>query len=700
MTNSWPNVFAIRLAHFIPVTLNATVYLVIWFLYSILVSIAKSEVVTNRTVTDLFTRVQLIIGVFMMFRLAMTIIQGIIDPDKFTDSKSGINNVIMKIITSLILLTLLVPVNIPKPSNQMNSFEKQVSGKGILFGVIYDFQSRVLEYNVLAKLILGTQSDSSTSTPGKDLSAVILKSFFTPNLKEGATDTFKLKQGDSGGLEFEKKDLFCDDTSSTNLYKKYYKSNDPIQILGWVNEGCRKKGVSSIPLVGDSNSNDYFAFNFNWFISLVVGIFVVVALASICVEVSKRAIKLAILRIIAPIPFISYMNPKSDMQNGPMGAWVKTLTSTYLELFIQLSIVYFVIFIIQSVRAGGLEFDQDASGMVWLFAHVFIYIGLLLFAKEAPKFFKQALGIKEDAGKGIFSGLKDIAGAGALGAAAIGGGISRGVAAYQNNGNNKGKAILSGMLGAGGGAINAGKGFFGGKSSKDIMASARSYNARNYANAEDDSTFSGRFKAGMQDKFGLKNDYQKMEDKIKNYGAAKDAMGRISNAFDSNGDYKFAYAGADIKDSKGNVLLKKGAQTSLKDLNDMYNRVQYSGDDTLIKAVDKAKKDAQGERFNDLRKEGREKIVEHIQNKDAGWSTNDLIAYDSAMTIHKVAQKYSTEAEFSHLAGTKFDDASTKWGPDWKHDAGSAGTSAEQIKNSAEFATAKADAQRVDQKKN
>ena len=392
MTNTTGNHWYTKIIYIIPVTLNAGIYLLIAFIYEVLASVARAEIVASSSVAGVFTRIQIIIGVFMLFRLAISVLQGIVDPDKAMDSKSGMGSLIVKIIVCLTMLTLLVPISYPKAQNSMNKFEKQVSSKGILFGVLDDFQDRIINGNVLAKLILNTTNDSNNTATGAELSAVVLKTFLTPNLKEGAATKFELKIGDSGEPEYPKKYWFCKGFETPGIYNKYYNTSDPDTLLAMTYEGCSKKGESEWGVNHAQQNNNYFAFNFNWFISLIVGILLLVVLVLITIEVAKRAIKLAILRLIAPIPIISYMAPKSDFQNGPMGAWIKTLFSTYLDLFIQLSTVYFAIYIIAAIRRqGGLEFDQQVSGIVWLFAHVFVYIGLLLFAKEAPKFLKRQI---------------------------------------------------------------------------------------------------------------------------------------------------------------------------------------------------------------------------------------------------------------------------------------------------------------------
>jgi len=62
-----------------------------------------------------------------------------------------------------------------------------------------------------------------------------------------------------------------------------------------------------------------------------------------CISVGVRLIMLAFLQLIAPIPILSYLGQDKD---GVFGKWAKKCLSTFLDLFIRLAIIYFVIFII------------------------------------------------------------------------------------------------------------------------------------------------------------------------------------------------------------------------------------------------------------------------------------------------------------------------------------------------------------------
>ena len=108
---------------------------------------------------------------------------------------------------------------------------------------------------------------------------------------------------------------------------------------------------------------------------------------------------------------------------------------------------------------------NEANGVVGVFSFIAICIGLFAFARQAPKFIKQVLGMKDDGGKGVFSGFGEISNALGIGAAAVGsiGAFNAARAAsrtadlvnhgedYANNIFNRGKHLVAGIAGGVGG---------------------------------------------------------------------------------------------------------------------------------------------------------------------------------------------------------------------------------------------------------
>lgn len=685
-------------------------YLLLGLSYQLFFNVASADIMSNDTIMKFYSRVQLILGVYMLFQLAMTIIKGIVNPDEFFAEGKGAGGLITRIFTALILLTVLMPISIPGARNE---YEKQLNNNGLLFGTLYSLQHRILSNNTLGRLILGNDDSSTNYVSGDDkkenleasariFTSSVLKGFYRINLLP-KDDRPKHEDGKDDAIFNENR--VCQDMDN-DVLKAYTRMDaDPNEIISMVNLTCDSNDgifsglIESLKKLAPKLAGEtYYVFSYTPFVSTIVAVVFVFILLSFTVDVAVRSVKLAVLRLLAPIPIISYMDPKGG-KDGAFKSWTKTLSSTYLDLFIRLSAVYFAIFLIQDMIKNGVVISET-DGLLGIFSLILIWIGIFIFAKQAPKFIKDVLGLKEEPGK-LFGGLGNLLAAGAVGAGVVGGAVSKGFGTYAANKgkeHNMAKSIVAGITGGVSGGRAAGKTFLSqtkGADASAIMNQVRANNARNYSQTADDSTFGGRFAAGLQANLGMKNQMQKYDDKIKYYGLAESSMARINKAFDGNGDAKVRFTGATIKDSRGNDVLVSGTDYSLKDYNDILTRVNASGDNTLIAAVDSAKKAAQQERFDQIRTLSREQVEANIQNGVAGWSSNDLVVHESLETIFSVGNKYADQAEFSKIGSHKMGDAGLNWGKDVKHDAGQAGKTADMIKNSAGYSTAKANAERA-----
>lgn len=408
-------------------SLNFCVYFLLGLMYQIFFNVASAQLFESETIKNFYGRVQLIIGVFMVFKLAITILQGIMDPEKFMSNKEGFGSIITRVVVALIMLAVIVPINVLDVQNA-NSYEKYINNNGLLFGTLYSLQDRILSGNTLGRLILGTtdtaENPDAIDQTGKTeaqiqqekleqsaniFSSTILKGFLRINL---VTEDERVDNDETNPENWYCKgdDLTNDHRTAINMYNQLDVSptillSDPI-----VKAKCNLNWQASIPglnlIAGDSK----YVFAFNFILALIVGAIFLVLLVAFTVDIAIRSIKLAILRLLAPIPIISYVEPKSA-KDGMFASWVKALTSTYLDLFLRLAIVYFVIFIIQDMMVNGIIIDQ-AGGMVGITSCIFIWIGLFFFARMAPKFIKDVLGIKGTGMSNIgLSGMLSAAGA-------------------------------------------------------------------------------------------------------------------------------------------------------------------------------------------------------------------------------------------------------------------------------------------------
>lgn len=366
-------------------------FLILNVVYQVFFNVATVELFSNVTVRTIYYRCQMVIGIFMLFKFAVTILEGIVDPTRITDKKQGAGKIITRIITSLVILALITPINIPNPANK---WEEQLKNNGIIFGALYSLQDRILTNNTLGKLILGTLEDSdaknnSVAEAGSQFAKSIVQSFIRYNLKSGTLDT----PPDGGEYEDVISNRVC--TTDSDVEDKYNNGNTQ-EILSLVNLECSAQNggnLSSTLKKVFGGAQYVFAYSP---IGGICAYIISIILIGFTVDIAIRAIKLAVLRLIAPIPIISHMNISAKESKGEdsFSLWVKSLTTTYLDLFIRLAVLYFVLALIQQMISPGGVRIKLGTGLPGALAFVFVVIGLLLFAIQAPKFLQDALGLQ------------------------------------------------------------------------------------------------------------------------------------------------------------------------------------------------------------------------------------------------------------------------------------------------------------------
>lgn len=349
-------------------------------IYKVFFLVANATIVNGDVIKVFYSRIQLILGILMIFKLAMSILNIVINPDIIKDQKQGPTKMVTRIVTALVMLTLVIPINIPNAKE--NSLNAYINDHGILFGFLYKAQDSILSENILAKLILGTSSNNTAddmdvnnlSDVGNAMASTVLKVFIKINVKDATQPPCE----DSETCE----NTIC--ASEVNESQYAEENVDPQVILSHINDSC------------GSGSSERYAFGYTPIFGAVVMLIMALIITGFTVDIAVRAIKLAILRIVAPVPIIFYINPPKQ-GGGAFDNWTKSLISTYADLFVRLAIVYFGLFMVQVLMNGGMDiFGSNVQGFTFTsgIAFIFIILGILVFMKQAPQFIKDVLGIK------------------------------------------------------------------------------------------------------------------------------------------------------------------------------------------------------------------------------------------------------------------------------------------------------------------
>lgn len=325
-----------------------------------------------------------------------------------------------------------------------------------------------------------------------------------------------------------------------------------------------KKGNDKIIELVDDNKLDL-----GFMISCVVGIGLMVYLLFLCVEVLIRRFKLFFLEVLAPIPIISYVDPKDKTFN----TWFKMYISTYLDLFIKLISISIAIALIETVYADFWTVGNESTGIIGGTLTKFFYIvAILVFAKILPTMVSKIFNLDSMGGsfKDIMGMAKGAAGFGAGAALGAGAGLVTGFAAAAKAPGMKNKllagagAIGSGMSGLAKGAGSGSKGnIFGG--AKDVAA----LNSKRRSLYAGGITAMDMVKGATLGRVGM-DAASRLDRKLEKKQLRADSLvsgGEVFDKMKSNAkDTKLYQNLAGYKDASGNSLLNANEQSKLADI--------------------------------------------------------------------------------------------------------------------------------------
>lgn len=342
------------------------VYRLIYLTFYIFEKLGSARIIEDTQ--GIVNRISLIIGLFMVFRVTFAFVQYIVDPDAMLDKKKGAANIIKKIIISIVLL----------------------GSTSTLFNLAFKAQDLIIDNQIIGKIIFnssssnGYDSDSLYSTPensstfGGRLSAEVFSAFYRLNPEASPKNSVQeeckewLTNNDSDHGKSKLKEKIAQNKGALSGYK-----NSPAAI-------CLNEQDSSDKYIVD--------FDAGGFLALVFGIAVLYTIFIFTIQVGVRAIQLAYLQIIAPIPIIMYITPKGDEQ---LKKWGQQCSTTFLDFFMRCTIIYFAILVIQNIWETGFigkllsAGTESSNGWETMYVGVIMIIAVLTFAKKVPNLIKE-----------------------------------------------------------------------------------------------------------------------------------------------------------------------------------------------------------------------------------------------------------------------------------------------------------------------
>lgn len=331
------------------ISIDYVIYMLINVCYQLFEVVSKVEVFSTDKVSTIANRIYTILGIVMLFVLAYNIILGIIDPDSMSKGDKSMQSIAKNTVISIVLITLFP----------------------LICEYLQTFQNHIIENGTIGNLILGSTVSESSENIGKktayQIPVTIFTAFYHPiNENKEPVTLMECENGSTVDICDRYSELARDAEGGFAKLWKFMHDDDLID------------GIY------------YDEMEYLFPLSTIAGALAAYLFLSFSIDLGVRAAKLGALKLIAPIPiFLRITKPKG----GQFDKWFSDFTKTYLQVFERIMVIYFAVLIISFVP----DIDWTAGGGSWfinVIASVVIILGILKFAKDAPKMLEDLFSIK------------------------------------------------------------------------------------------------------------------------------------------------------------------------------------------------------------------------------------------------------------------------------------------------------------------
>lgn len=400
------------------------IYFFVSALYQVYEKVASVNLFSREIFEEITGRLYIVIGVAMLFIFAYNLILMIINPE---DKKgtSNMTKVVKETIMSLVLVILLPTI----------------------FNYLYVFQTHILESNIIGNIVLGNVGSTSANSENCDPTdydcscdfssykldrykgTVNYRILFWTVYSSVSNTNMNETEILSNGCKRYKEELTGSQRGAYSIaptvFSAFYRpanftfdecvtylqtDGGPVASLTEEDQQICVNFFYDVTLskylgntwgftldtylkdiISDSSKN---TMEFHWIMAVVAGILAVYMFFCYAMEIGVRVAKLGFLQLISPIPVMIKIIPE---QKKVYDAWFKNLTKTYVDVFIRVAIIDFALF--------GISLVPDVISTMWTstttgdgnffiktLAIVFVILGILKFAQDAPALFKEFFG--------------------------------------------------------------------------------------------------------------------------------------------------------------------------------------------------------------------------------------------------------------------------------------------------------------------
>lgn len=368
--------------------IDAIVYSLVAYSYKLFLIMSQLNLnIVYQMAAPIVDRVKALIMVFVLFKLAITLIGSLLNPEKLEQTGSA---VLKNIIVAVILL------------------------------VSYDF---IFELgNDLSMMALGTTDTSAYQIldPPEDSNGLVSKLIFGSSSGVDKTKDFGVY------LAASTLNIFLHDVEGSSVASNVY-----TQII---NNSGTSYNFNSIK---DTKSEIGRTVEYTYpIISSIMGIYLIYSIVQIAIQVGIRMFKMMILQIIAPIPICSIIS--DGVKGKSFSSFIKLYFTTLIQVAVRVATMFLATAFISTfynlVMSGSLTTGE--TGMTRFLIVIIIIVAIYRFVRELPNFLKSIFpGMNFEANMGGFGNtLRTIGNVGmGVGGFALGGaaGLATGGGFFQ-----------------------------------------------------------------------------------------------------------------------------------------------------------------------------------------------------------------------------------------------------------------------------
>lgn len=331
--------------------IDKAIFSLIGNIYDLMIEISSISIFSSDAINSFATRVYTFVGIIMLFKVTFSLISYMVNPDAINDKTTGGANLIKSILVTLVLI-----ITVP-----------------FAFDLLYRAQSAIINDNLISKVVLGTNQDQSDTTTGDSL--------LTIDPQSNACGSITVTVHGTGNYMA---------MMAFRPFYRVYEDKTYSEHCQCQSVNCLLQGKYYNAETGSGTNLGEYYIDYSFFVSTACGIIILLLLLSFTMDIAVRTIKLGFYEVFAPIPIISYVDPKSG-KDGIFKKWVNEVIKTWASLFVRLILINFVVYVIQLISEAV---DANSDNGLWI--NLFLIIGALMFAKQAPKLLEDIAGIKFD----------------------------------------------------------------------------------------------------------------------------------------------------------------------------------------------------------------------------------------------------------------------------------------------------------------